>query len=114
MIVENMQLNTAVDAIKATMVQCKELKNAGVLRKLTDFKAEINNKTWWWRKNIMLIKWLRIREDLITVSNDQESTIKINSGSVFKNRVIKLSSWMEEVDIITVHIQTDFILIADG
>ena len=96
--VENVQLNAAVDAIKS-MVQCKELKNAAPLRKLTDLKADIDNKTRWSGKNIMLIKWLRICEDLIKVSNGQDSTIEINSSSVFKNCAIKLSGRMEEADI---------------
>ena len=74
-----MQLNAAVGAINTNMGQCKELKNAAVLRKLADLKVEIDNKKHWSGKKIMLIKWLSIREDLITVSNDQDSTVKIKS-----------------------------------
>ena len=40
---DNPQLNVAVCDIKATMAQCKKLKNAAALRKLTYLKAEMDN-----------------------------------------------------------------------
>jgi hypothetical protein len=105
----NTQMSAAVTTVHATMVEVKgSLKNSAMLRRVTDLVPEIPGKTRWSGKFKMLKKFLRIHDALIEVNeSDQVNQLQnFDSTADFKKKVKKSFLHLEEMNAVTVHMQT--------
>jgi len=102
----NHQLKTALNSVHETMLSCKQkLKNSALLRNLTDLKPIIHNQTRWSGKFYMMQRFLRIRTELIEISNDDRSDIVVNSSNGFRAKCEKFSSWLNHINNVTLFLQ---------
>jgi len=61
----------------------------------------------------MLQKRTRIRSELIKVSSRQDLNIEINDNTEYKSLLTKFTRWIEEVDIITIFMQRNYIILEE-
>ena len=98
---------TLSSSIHETMSQCrKKLKNAALLRNLVNLVPVLHNKTRWSGKLYMLQRFLRIRDELTTVAEDENSDIQINQTTQFKNKVTRYCNYMMQINYSTTYMQT--------
>eukprot|EP00171_Calliarthron_tuberculosum_P004682 IDg4682t1 len=60
-----------IESVHGTMASDKQLKDAAILRNLTDYKPFMHNKTRWSGKLHILHRFLLIRDELIEASQSQ-------------------------------------------
>ena len=107
MMKNHFDLTRVIDAVHETMRTAKiKLRNAALLRNLTDLRPIMNNETRWSGKVLMLKRFLRIREELIEASNDLHGDIPINISSSFTSQTRKYQAMLSEIDVVTARWQT--------
>eukprot|EP00171_Calliarthron_tuberculosum_P023317 IDg23317t1 len=107
MIRHHADLSRTIDAVHDTMKAAKsKLKNAAVLRNLTDLRPIMNNVTRWSSTFEMLRRFGRIHDELIVASQNEESDIPIDCSVQFANKTVKYCSMLKEINHVTKRLQT--------
>jgi hypothetical protein len=114
MVANTIQLKNVIENVHAVMLSAKrKLKNAALLRNLTNLKPVIHNKTRWSGKHFMLTRFLRIRDELIEVADNEESVeLDINTSAQFLAKVKKNHGHLKEINAVTVFMQTRLLSLA--
>lgn len=60
------------------MMAAKQLKNSALLRNLTDYRPQVHNQTRWSGKLVMMDRFIQIRDELLDVQEESESSIAVN------------------------------------
>ncbi|KAI0560856.1 Ribonuclease H-like protein [Gracilaria domingensis] len=100
------QLEQTIDSVHGTMKDAKKLRNAALLRNLTDLSPIMHNAIRWSGKLHMLKRFIRIREDLLDVHNSSEGDLVIDASVQLATRGQKCSKMLAEIDIVTKSLQT--------
>ncbi|KAI0556954.1 Ribonuclease H-like protein [Gracilaria domingensis] len=95
-----------IDSVHGTMKDAKKLRNAALLRNLTDLSPRMHNTTRRSGKLHMLKRFIRIREDLLDVHNSSEGDLLIDASVQLATRAQKFSKMLAELDIVTKSLQT--------
>ena len=98
-------LNGIVSNIGELMKEAKTLKNSAKLAEFTHLKPVLDNKTRWSGVRMMLERFLRIRQELMSVADDEATTLTVDHGIVFFNRCKRYLSYMEQIDSVTKFLQ---------
>jgi hypothetical protein len=116
MVSNDIQLSQAIDCIHETMKAAKQkLKNAALLRNLTDLKPKMHNKTRWSGKYAMLERWGTLRDDLIEAENHQDLVgLNVNSTIGFQTRVSGYTSYLREINEVTLFLQLRCLTLAEA
>ena len=90
MIDAHTDLKYYVDSVRRTISRARrKLKNAAILRNLTDLRPKLENSTRWPGKYLILHQFTRMRDDLIEATEDTNSDIIINTPTAFLNKAIR-------------------------
>ena len=107
-------LKSTISCIHDLMRAAKSgLKNAALLRNLTELRPVLNNETRWSGKFLMLQRFTKIRNELIDVSNNEDGSIPINVSIPFSNKVAKYAEILGEMDVVTRQLQKKGYTLAD-
>ena len=113
MVKQTRDLEQTLNSVHETMGQCKKkLKNAALLRNLVSLVPILHNKTRWSGKLYMLERFLKIRDDLITVAEDENSDLQLNRTVPFKNKVSRYCEYMRQINFSTKYMQTRKVTLA--
>ena len=95
------------DKVHETMIAVKNSnKNASCLRKETNLKATIGNKTRWTGQSSMMKKWEKIENPVKEASNHDDSDIVLPpSTKRFKNACKKTKYCFDDIHAVTVALQ---------
>ena len=95
------------DKVHETMISVKNSnKNASCLRKETNLKATIGNKTRWTGQSSMMKKWEKIENPVKEASNHDDSDIVLPpSTKRFKNACKKTKYCFDDIHAVTVALQ---------
>lgn len=107
LMIKNMRdLDKTITCIHETMRAAKaKLKNTTMLRNLTDLSALLPNATRWSGKCHMVNRFIRIRQELIAVSNQESCDLPINGTNVFSEKANKYGNMLKEIDFVTKTLQ---------
>lgn len=107
MVKEVQDIGRTLISVHETMTQCKQrLKNAALLRNLVSLSPFLYNHTRWSGKQCMLQRFLRIRDELIEVSDEDRSDLAINSSEASKDNARRYCKQLKQIDIKTKYLQT--------
>lgn len=82
------------------MTSCKNgLKNRALLRNISDLAPVLNNETRWTSTHNMLKRYNRIREKLISVAKEPDSTFILNRSTSFKSDAEMFGKHFEEINV---------------
>ena len=113
MVKNSRDLEGTINTIHETMSQCKKkLKNAALLRNLVNLVPVLHNKTRWSGKLYMMERFLRIRDDLAAVAEDDNSDLQMNRTVQFKNKVTRYCAYMKQINYSTKYMQTRKVTLA--
>ena len=112
-------LNGVFDRIHAIMVKLKSLKNAAVLRNMTNLKPVLDIVTRWSAKFNMAIRFARLRPFIDAIieaeeAGESDSNLGVLSAEIqsLSMKVDKATKWLEQVNIVTKYMQTRMITLA--
>ncbi len=103
---KDVTLKDTLSSVSATMKSARHLKNAAILRNLTDLKAVLANETRWSGKYSMIQRFIRIYDQLCDVSNDAEGDLTINRAPEFLNQAQRFATMLGEIAVVTKSLQT--------
>ena len=66
----------------------------------------LHNKTRWSGKLYMMERFLKIRDELITVAEDENSDLQMNRTVPFRNKVVRYCEYMRQINFSTKYMQT--------
>ncbi len=82
-------MNAVINEIHNVMKSCKtKLRNRAVLRNVSDLNPVLNNETRWSSTRNMILRYNRIRSELVQVSLSDESNLEMNVSTTFKNAAV--------------------------
>ena len=88
MINSEREIRKCIISINNTMVDCKsKLLNRAVLRNLTSLPPVLLNSTQWTSTYEMIIRFSRIRSELVATGNRENASVRINSSTYFKEKI---------------------------
>ena len=100
-------LKAMIDSVASTMKEAKNsLKNAALLRRLTPLKPVLFNKTRWSGKFNMLTRFVRVRVQLVTVAENEDSNLSVWADVVFYNRTVRITMVLDKFNEVTIFMQT--------
>lgn len=104
-------LKLCIESVHETMRSCKQsIKNAALLRNLTPLAPTIQNKTRWSGIDQMMLRWIRLHQELIEVANDPSSRgVTMNDSPAFLRSVKKFSTSFGQINEVTKFLQTSCI-----
>ena len=106
MIENNRDLSCTINSVKKTMLDFRsKLTNRALLRNLASLAPVIDNKTRWAGKYFMLDRFLRLREEMIKVADNNESDVYINRSIMFRNKVKRYVDQLAEIHSVTLDLQ---------
>lgn len=101
MINGNTALKDTIDKIHNTMqLANSKLKNATLLRNITDLRPILNNPTRWSDKYEMLGRFINIRDDLIKVSDDEDGNITVHRSHKFLKSTKNFTQMLGQVNVV--------------
>ena len=106
-------LNKQLESVHKTMLAAKTLKSAAVLRNLTDLHPVVPNATRWSGKSQMLTRYIRIREDLLKASRDENASITMDRSAQFLSKVSKSQAMLAEINAVTKQLQCRYRTLSD-
>ena len=108
MIDAHTDLKCTVGSVRQTMSSVRGiLKNAAILRNLTDLRPKINNATRWSGKCLILHQFTQMRDDLIEATEDPNNDIIINTTTAFLNKVSRYLRMLQEINEVSKSLQTE-------
>ncbi len=84
------------------------------MRNITDLGLVLCNKTRWSGKHEMLLRFIRIRDQIIEASYDVDCTINIDRTISFLRQVEKYSKMFSEMNTVTKSLQTRVRTLSDS
>jgi hypothetical protein len=109
MVSGNSQMKETISTIHDVMACAKQkLRNAAVLRNITDLRPVLENKTRWSGKVAMLARFVRLRDDLVKAADhgDTDGLDQVlDRSSTFLSNTIKYEQWMSCINTITKKLQ---------
>eukprot|EP00171_Calliarthron_tuberculosum_P005814 IDg5814t1 len=115
MIGANSKLFNTVNSIQKTMTSCKNgLKNSALLRNISDLAPVLNNETRWTSTHNMLQRFNRIRESLLSVAADPDSTLTMNRSISFKSDAELFGKHFREINVVAVALQKKLLSLSDA
>lgn len=107
------RLEHMFDLVNATMKSVKgSSKNAALLRNLTKLTVKIDQETRWSAKYEMLLQFTKLRPHFVNISANQKSSLVFNDAPGFARAVVETTSWMEQVNVVTLTMQKHLISLA--
>ena len=89
MVAYDKAMSRAIDLIHDTMKTSRQrIRNRAMLRNLTFLSPITHNVTRWSSKYDMMARFLRIRSELISVSETNGARMTMDKSNAFKNRVL--------------------------
>ncbi len=101
-------LDNAILSGHGTVRSAKTLKNAAVLRNLTELKRIMHNRTRWSGKVHMIRRFLSIGEELLEVHDSRDGDIEIDDTARFQGKVIKYTKMLSTIDVVTKSLQSKY------
>lgn len=100
--------DTVNEIAKCMKAVKKSLKNMALLKNATKLNPVLYNATCWSGKFNMLDRFLRIRNDIIDISNNEESSgdIVINTSEAYERRVKQYRDNLQKFNQVTKLLQT--------
>ena len=90
MIEHHVELSKTIETVHQTMRAARtRLRNAAVLKNLTDLRPVMHNDTRWRGKRFMSVRFNQIRTELIAAAADDDSDIPIDASNVFLTKTRK-------------------------
>ena len=104
---QNDTIRNTVASVEHTMKKVRQSnKNMAVLRKTCRLTPEIRNKTRWTGWGRMMRKYNRMRGDLITAHEDEDSSFTMNKTPAFKKRSEKINGTFTDINVVALSLQT--------
>ncbi|RLN49244.1 hypothetical protein BBJ28_00015265 [Nothophytophthora sp. Chile5] len=94
---------TQIDLIHSLMIQLRQVKNATTLSKATRLKPIKTNATRWSATFLMLQRYVKIRDTILTVNTVEEYVPRGNAH----HRIVALIDKLEELDSVCVKLQAE-------
>eukprot|EP00171_Calliarthron_tuberculosum_P005080 IDg5080t1 len=114
MIAVDNSLQRTIDSILTTMTNCKRrLTNRAMLRNLTHLNPITPNATRWSGMSHMLNRFIRIRDELLTVADLDGATVTIDRSNTFHARAQKSAKMLAEIDVVTKELQKNGATLAE-
>lgn len=107
------ELQKQFATVHETMCAAKALKNASILRNLTDLRPVTPNETRWTGKSFTFTRYVQIRDDLTTASANENATIPIDRSTQFDAKVTKSAAMLGELQKVTKTLQLQGRTLAD-
>lgn len=101
MISNSEELSHVVESVQNTMKGARALKNAAVLRNITDLKPVLPNVTRWSGMLHMLKRFYRIRDELLDASKHKDSNFSIDASDLFASKLRRLFAMLSEIDVVS-------------
>ncbi len=102
MIASHLDLKNTVGSVHETMNSGRsKLKNAAILRNVTELKPKVDNITRSSGKLEILRQFTRMHEYLVEISGDPDCKLIINSSSSLANKTLKYTRMLKEVQGVT-------------
>ena len=101
MIADVPDMHGTVQKVHMTMKAAKKLKNKAMLRNRTRFSPLLPNATRWSGKCHMVNRFLRIRTELITVSNEESCVLPIDASPRFSQKAKAYGLMFREINSFT-------------
>ncbi|GFH44601.1 hypothetical protein CTEN210_01075 [Chaetoceros tenuissimus] len=111
---EDASLSELVEHLRKVMKEAKNLKNIGRLREFTHLAPYLNNATRWSGIRIMIERFLKIREALRQVAEDERTELQVDTSAAFADRCTKYLNYMVEIDSVTKKLQERCLPFCDG
>jgi hypothetical protein len=106
-------LKNIIESVADTMKEAKNsLKNASLLRRLTSLKPVLFNKTRWSGKFNMLSRFVRVRVQLVTVAEDENSNLTVRADIMFYRKTVRVTLVLEKFNEVTIFMQTRLITLS--
>lgn len=107
MVADTSQLGKQIEYVHKTIsAAISSVKNAAVLRILTELRAIIHNAARWSGKSHMLTRFVRIRDHLVKASHVENAAIPIDTSTQFLTKVTKSQSMLSEINSVKKKLQT--------
>lgn len=106
MVKQHDDLNSSIETVHETMREAKQLKNAALLRNITDYHPVMFNRTRWSGKYRTLKRFDTIRDALIEVSEAPDGNLSVNRSTRFASKVRRYARMLGEIDVVTRSLQT--------
>lgn len=103
---EDNLLFKVIESVHATMKSARKLKNAAILRNITDYCPVLNYETRWSGKRRMLDRFIKIRNKLIEASMSMDADLIIGKPPDFEMDTQKFARMLAEIDAVTKSLQT--------
>lgn len=101
MIREIPDLSEQLSSVHETMVGVSSIKNAALLRNLTDLRVVVSKETRWSWKYHMRMCFVRTRDDILKASMDGTSSIPSVRTSTIFSGVQKHTTMLSEINAVT-------------
>ena len=106
MIERHVELSKTIETVHETMREARSrLRNAAVLKNLSDLGSVMHKDTRWSGKRFMLEHFNQIRREFIAAAADDGSDIPIDASHVFLTKTRKYATMLSEIDFVTKYIQ---------
>ena len=106
MIDDDDELSCTIHSVQKAMRDSRMLKNAAILRNITDLKPVLPNETRWSGKFEMLKRFHRIRNDLLEASRHEDSSLIKDNSPRLASRVRRYRDMLGEINVVTKSLQT--------
>ncbi len=115
MVANSDDLKNCVSSVHNTMASAKmKLKNAALLRNLTELKPVLENKTRWSGKFLMFERFIKLRDCLVEIADSEDSDgLFLDRSNRFLGQCIKYKAMLNEINVVTKHLQTDCITLQE-
>ncbi len=110
----HLDLGRTIECVRDTMKSAKmKLKNAAVLRNITDLKPKLYNNTRWSGKCAILTRFDKMRDDLVQAIEHPKSDLLVPTSVIFAKKTKKYAGMLRAIDEVTKSLQKDGHLVSD-
>lgn len=114
MVASHYDMKNTIDSVRETMTSARaRLKNAAILRNITDLRPRIDNTTRWSGKYYILNQFVNMRSDLIEASDEPGCDRVVNPSIAFKNKTTRYTRMLKEINEVTKSLQRKGNTLAD-
>ena len=100
-------VKNTVSSVENTMKKLRgSNKNMAILRKTCNLTPEVRNKTRWTGWGRMMGKYNRMRGDMLTAHDSEESNFQMNKSVQFKRKAEKVNGTFRDINVVAVTLQT--------
>ena len=114
MVSNHIDLKNTIDSVRETMSDARsKLKNAAILRNITDLRPKLDNDTRWSGKFEILKQFAKMRDDILEAAEHPDCDIKMNKSNAFANKTNRYVRMLKEINDVTRSLQSDGHTLAD-